>query len=288
MRAVSNQESLCCELPLNVVDLWFAKLPDNDFSLETLLSPDEMRRASRFRLDGDAANFVVRRGILRLILASYTGVPPSQLTFSYSQSGKPALDGCFFDTRFSMSRSGELAVYAVAHRRDVGVDLEHLRQGALEISRIAGSFFSESQIAALNDTAADHQEEMFLHLWTQLEARGKARGTGIGQVNPRANEWNAIAGKCSSFIKLTPSPGYVVALAVQGRRSCSVRTLGFHMVRHMRFEVSQLQGTKNVEDLKEDHATRRNPSFTNRFVFKGGGRDSTLGKTFNFYGRGSE
>jgi 4'-phosphopantetheinyl transferase len=231
MRAVSNQKSLCRELPLNVVDLWFAELPDNDFSLETLLSPDEMRRALRFRFDGDAASFVARRGILRLILASYTGVPPSQLTFSYSQVGRPALDGCFFDTRFSMSHSGELAVYAVAHRRDVGVDLERLRQRPLEISRIAGSFFSENQIAALNDTAADHQEEMFLHLWTQLEAQGKARGTGIGQVNPCSNELNTFAGKCSSFTRLTPSPGYVVALAVPGWGCCSVRTLGFHRVR---------------------------------------------------------
>ncbi len=217
-----------------MVDLWFAKLPENDFSLEALLSPDEMHRASRFRFDGDAANFVVRRGILRLILAGYTGVPPSQVTFSYSQSGKPALHECFFDTRFSMSHSGACAVYAVAREREVGVDLEHLRQQPLEISRIAGSFFSESQIAALNDTAADHQEEMFLHLWTQLEARGKARGTGIGQVDPRSND--AFAGKCSSFTRLTPSPGYVAALAVQGWDCCSVRTLGFHMVHHMRFK----------------------------------------------------
>ncbi len=73
MRAAFNRQSLGCELPLNVVDLWFAKLPEMDFSLEAVLSVDEMRRASRFRFDRDAANFVARRGILRLILATYTG-----------------------------------------------------------------------------------------------------------------------------------------------------------------------------------------------------------------------
>ena len=244
MYVVSNQE-LCRGLPLNVVDVWFAKLPENDFSLDALLSPDEICRALCFRFDRDAANFVARRGILRLILSSYTGVPPSQLTFSYSQFGKPALDGRFCDTRFSMSHSGELAVYAVARRRDVGVDIEHLRQRPLEISRLAGSFFSESQVAALNCTAADQQEEMFLHLWTQLEARVKARGSGIGQVNPSSNEFSAFAGKCFCFTRVTPSPGYVVALAVQGRRCCSMRTLGFHMVHRMRFEVSRLQGTES-------------------------------------------
>jgi phosphopantetheinyl transferase len=250
MPAVSNGESLRRELPLNVVDLWFTKLTENDFSLEALLSLDEMRRALRFRLDRDAANFVARRGILRLLLAIYTGVSPSQLTLSYGQFGKPALDGCSFDTRFSVSQSGELAVYAVARRRALGVDLEHLRQKPLEISRIAGSFFSERQIAVLNDTPSEQQEEVFLHLWTQLEARGKARGIGISQFNPCSNELSAFDGKCFSFRRLVPSPGYVVALAVQGRRRCSLRTLGFHILPCMRFEVSGLQIATHAEDLE--------------------------------------
>ncbi len=62
MRAVTNGESLLRELPSNVVDLWFAKLPEIDFSLEPVLSLDEMRRASRFRFDRDAANFIAGRG----------------------------------------------------------------------------------------------------------------------------------------------------------------------------------------------------------------------------------
>lgn len=36
MCALSNKESLCGQLPLNVVDLWFAKLAENDFSLDGL------------------------------------------------------------------------------------------------------------------------------------------------------------------------------------------------------------------------------------------------------------
>jgi 4'-phosphopantetheinyl transferase len=241
MRALSHGESLRRELPLNVVDLWFTNLPENDFSLEAVLSLDEMRRALRFRFDRDAGNFVARRGILRLILATYTGVPPSQLSFTYSQFGKPALDGRFGNIRFNLSHSGELGVYAVSHRRALGVDLEHLRQGPLEISRIARSFFSESQIAMLNDTAVDQQEEVFLRLWTQLEARGKARGIGIGRFNPSSNELRAFGGKCFSFRRLVPSPGYVVALAVQGRRRCFLRTLGLHILPCMRFEVSGSQ-----------------------------------------------
>jgi 4'-phosphopantetheinyl transferase len=243
MHAVSHGESLCRDLPVNAVDLWFAKLPELDFSLEAVLSLDEMRRALRFRFDRDAGNFVARRGILRLILATYTGVPPSQLSFNYSQFGKPALDGRFGNIRFNLSHSGELAVYAVSHRRDLGVDLEHLRQRSLDIPSIAGSFFSDKHIAALNVTPADQKEEVFLRLWTQLEARGKAGGIGIGQFNPSSKELRAFGGKCFSFRRLVPSPGYVVALAVRGRRRCSLRTLGLHILPCMRFEVSGTQIT---------------------------------------------
>jgi 4'-phosphopantetheinyl transferase len=82
-----------------------------------------------------------------MILATYTGVPPSHLTFTYSLLGKPALNGCFYDLRFSLSQSGELAVYAVARRGNIGVDLERFQQMNPEIPGIAKSFFSEGQIA---------------------------------------------------------------------------------------------------------------------------------------------
>jgi len=48
-----------------------------------------MRRALRFRFDREAATFVARHGILRLLLAIYTGVSPSQLTFSYGSLENP-------------------------------------------------------------------------------------------------------------------------------------------------------------------------------------------------------
>src|SRR5262249_48200779 len=90
------------------------------------------------------------------------------------------------------------------------------------------SFFSEKQIAALNDVAADRLEETFLHLWTQLEAQGKARATGIGQANRYSSESNAFDGKCLSFTRSLPGPGYVVGLAVQGWRNWSLRIRGLH------------------------------------------------------------
>jgi hypothetical protein len=110
MLAFCNDEKRRRELPLNVVELWFAKLAPLNFSVQPFLSDVEIKRALSFRSDRDAARFITRHGILRLILAAYTGVSPSALSFTCSQLGKPALDG-FCQIRFSMSHSGDLAIY---------------------------------------------------------------------------------------------------------------------------------------------------------------------------------
>jgi 4'-phosphopantetheinyl transferase len=72
-----------------------------------------MRRALLFHFDRDAAMFVARRGIMRLILATYTGILPADIKFAYNQFGKPALESRVHDVRFSVSQSGDLAIYAL-------------------------------------------------------------------------------------------------------------------------------------------------------------------------------
>jgi 4'-phosphopantetheinyl transferase len=227
MHAAAHRQSSPRNLPLNVVDLWFANLPDDSSSLKSLLSADEIGRGQRYRFDRDATNFVARHGILRLVLAAYTGMPPAQLSFTHNQYGKPALDGSFSDIRFSMSQSGQLALYAIARLRDVGVDVEHLQQESLDFEGIARSFLTAKHVAALHQTPAEKKEEAFLRFWTELEAAGKALGVGIADRDSESSGWDAIPRRCFSFIKPAPSPGYVVAVAVRGGRRCSLREQTF-------------------------------------------------------------
>ncbi len=228
MLAFCNDELRRRELPLNVVELWFAKLAPLNFSFQPFLSDVEMKRALGFRSDRDAARFITRHGILRQILAAYTGVSPSVLSFTCSQLGKPALDG-FCQIRFNMSHSGDLAIYAIARERDVGVDIEHRRQAPPEFPDIARLFFSDSEIAVLNATPADHKSDMFLNLWTQIEAKGKACGSGIANLNPRWNALHPFPGKCFGFTTRGREPDYILAVAVQGWSRCSFRVLEFHV-----------------------------------------------------------
>jgi 4'-phosphopantetheinyl transferase len=145
----------------------FARLSELEVSLESVLSPDESRGAFCFRFTRDKTSFIARRGILRMILASYTGLAPAALSFTYNRFGNLLSMGAY-NLKFNMARSGDLAVYAVARHRDVGVDIECFQQRGFEILGIAALLFSKEEIAALNDIPAQQREEPFLQIWTRF------------------------------------------------------------------------------------------------------------------------
>src|SRR5918999_4689753 len=58
---------------------------------ESILAADEINRANRFHFQKDRERFVAGRGLLRVILSSYVGVPPGEMIFTYGSRGKPAL-----------------------------------------------------------------------------------------------------------------------------------------------------------------------------------------------------
>ncbi|RVD63647.1 phosphopantetheinyl transferase, partial [Mesorhizobium sp. M4A.F.Ca.ET.029.04.2.1] len=90
------------------------------------LSEEERRRAEGLRLERDRRRFVATRGQLRRILASRLGIAPSDVELEYGRQGKPHLSHRMpaRDLRFSVSRSGDLAVVALSTRQDIGVDIE--------------------------------------------------------------------------------------------------------------------------------------------------------------------
>lgn len=97
--------------------------------------------------------------------------------FAADANGKPALPGS--PLAFNASHAGSYALFAVATRGPVGIDLEGERNVALSERRRA---MIEIAAGALTQTY-DVQSALrpaFLQAWTCLEAFGKARGTGIG------------------------------------------------------------------------------------------------------------
>jgi 4'-phosphopantetheinyl transferase len=165
----------------NEVHVWQAELdPHMAERLLPLLSPDERLRVERFRFNKDRNHFLVARGLLRSILASYLRMAPEQVRFSYAEKGKPALQGSAPSAliNFNLAHSHERALYAFSQMRQLGVDLEFIREDLAD-EAVARRFFSSAEVRTLLSLPLAIRKEAFFSCWTRKEAYIKARGEGL-------------------------------------------------------------------------------------------------------------
>jgi 4'-phosphopantetheinyl transferase len=177
------------------------------------LDEQESARAARFAFEADRRRFVAAHAVLGQILSRYTGRRPAELRFTYGPSGKPALDGGG-GPEFNMSHSGDLALYAVARGRAVGIDVERVQpEVAQELT--AARFFTPAETEALFSLPEGRRARAFFTVWTRKEACLKATGEGLSvplsafMVWPEPDPpWHVV--------DLDVGPDYAAALAAQG------------------------------------------------------------------------
>jgi len=196
-----------------------------------LLSQEERARLTRFHHERDHNEFCLSRSTLRLLLEAYGVAPAAEIDFACSARGKPALatvHDCHW-LQFNLSHTRGMAVYAFAHSRPVGVDIE-LTRAVPDADRIVASHFAAEEKAEYRMLPASARQHGFLNAWTRKEAFVKALGEGlnypldafavsltpgeparlvrIGEKHPEVAKW--------LLVDLTIDPSYVVALAVLG------------------------------------------------------------------------
>jgi 4'-phosphopantetheinyl transferase len=165
------------------VHVWLASLDRRQSELkffESILAKDEMDRAKRFYFQKDRERFIAGRGLLRVILSSYVGVPPGEIFFTYGSNGKPGLkrqDGQpAID--FNLAHSGGTAIFAITQDRAVGIDIESVKY-EFPVESVAERFFSEAEVAALRRLPEQMKKIAFFKCWTRKEAFIKALGDGL-------------------------------------------------------------------------------------------------------------
>jgi 4'-phosphopantetheinyl transferase len=197
----------------------------------TILSADELTRASRFHFPRDRQFFIASRALLRKILAGYLETEPSAVSFAYSEKQKPSLGEAHAesDLTFNLSHSGGVALLAFTRRREIGVDIEQVRRD-FDLEAIAHRFFSEHERLQLADLPIADRPEAFFRCWTRKEAYIKATGEGLSlplhqfDVSIAERESNALLATRPDIseaalwsLRDIPAPaGYVAALCVRG------------------------------------------------------------------------
>lgn len=159
---------------------------------------------------------------LETVLAKYLGLEPNSLRLGRSREGKPELQGSPFCA--SLAHSGDVALVAVSHGWDIGVDLEVLRE-RIETWSLVRHALTADERARLQALPASQRSAAFLEVWTRKEALLKAAGVGLS-VDPQLIELDGATvlsvppalGEPSDWtLADLPVPGYAAALAIFGR-----------------------------------------------------------------------
>jgi len=215
------------------VHVWRADLAQSPETIRAhlaALSPDERRRAERYRFERDRLRFIAARGVLRDLVGRYVGRPPGEVKFTYGSHGKPELDGGAVGARlaFNVSHSRDAALYAFTRDIAVGLDVEFIRHDVACLE-IAGRLFSSGEAAALRALPEESRVAAFFNCWVRKESYIKGLGEGLSHdlrgftVSLAPGEPAALLatnGRHSeaahwSLLDLPAGEGYAAALAVR-------------------------------------------------------------------------
>ncbi len=185
-----------------------------------LLPDEDHARLARFRFDVDRQQALASRALQRRALSSCAGVEPGAWRFIAGSHGKPAILAPASRLAFNVSNTRGLVACAVTLDRQVGLDVEPLRDDAPV--EIVDSHFAPAERAALRALPAAEQPRRFVELWTQKEAYIKARGLGLELpldrfwftpglgIDPELDD-DAARWQCALW---SPTAGHLAALCV--------------------------------------------------------------------------
>ena len=170
---LASQEIHVWKVPLRPPEIWLKKL-------KNLLNGEERERAERYKAPARQEAFVTTRGMLRYILGWYLDTKPEHLKFDMGSHGKPYLvePPTSPGISFNLAHSADLALLAITHDRQVGIDIEHHRQ-ILDYAGMVKRICSPAEQSFLMKIPHESQLTAFLSCWTRKEAYTKAIGKGI-------------------------------------------------------------------------------------------------------------
>jgi 4'-phosphopantetheinyl transferase len=177
------------------IEVIVARLDEHRESLKlsaASLSPAEQERAARFRFSADRRRYIASHATLRALLGARPGL------------------------RYSLSRSAELAAYAFARGRHVGIDIEAIRPLA-EADAIVERTFPRRERDAYAALPVRDKALGFFRGWTRTEALAKALGGGL-TLAPEALD--AALEEHWTVRSFVPAAGFAGALACSPAGRC--------------------------------------------------------------------
>jgi 4'-phosphopantetheinyl transferase len=183
--------------------------------LSAVLDRAERERTLRITSETARRHYAASQAALRQVLSRYIPVAPNQIAFRRGEHGKPFLAEIHgSDLQFNLSHSHDWGVVAVAPHREVGIDLERVRERAAA-PRLVNRFYAEHERAAFETAPPSDQMRIFFRLWTRKEGHIKATGSGLS-VSLRAIDTLATQPDSTWYEEFSVDDDYVACLVSTG------------------------------------------------------------------------
>jgi len=167
-------------LQKNRVHVWSACYRDLDLHCKVLsgiTSREERYAASLFRNDADRRKYVLRHGLLRIILGNYTHGDPQELSFSTGKKGKPELvphEG-HAGVSFNLSHTSEMVIIGITRTQRIGVDIVRM-DPSYHYHDIAEYILTPAEKAFMRRIEPARKFQAFFRIWALKEAILKTTG----------------------------------------------------------------------------------------------------------------
>lgn len=165
---------------LKCVQVWTISIKQHNSFLLThyypVLSKEEIYKSKRFYHEKDRQCYLIRRIMIRLLLAQKLDCLAKDIQFREGENKKPALSLPEAAIHFNISHSGDYIAIALA-KGPIGIDVEKINLG-FQYQGIMDHYFTpEEQRFILSDK--NEALSKFFLLWTRKEAYVKYTGEGL-------------------------------------------------------------------------------------------------------------
>lgn len=147
-----------------------------------LLSPLEKKTSALFKQKKRQEQYIVSKGMSRIILSRYLKRDPATLQFKQSDCGKPYIDDCRFGARglfFNISHTMNYSILGIASV-PIGVDIERFNPLCDE-NAIADLYFTPEEKKVFSHIGLSSKKNVFYEIWTRKEALLKVIGVGLSE-----------------------------------------------------------------------------------------------------------
>lgn len=160
-----------------MLNIWEIDINDRNIQLadnnKNILSPTELSNMNSFMFKKDYHKYLVAHVVMRLLLARYNNLQPSEINYRYGKYGKPYFSENIF---FNLSHSHKKIILGLCDK-EIGVDIEH--KSNIDYNNLSDLICTEEEKLYINNAA--NKKDKFYELWTKKEAVLKGLGVGLNK-----------------------------------------------------------------------------------------------------------